>query len=175
MTPSGAPSTAELPAATLPAFSLALPFGGHLTTADLRGRPAVLLLVPGAFTPVCTSELREHAAAFSAGAAARLVVISCDAPAVLAAWRQEQQVDWVEVASDFWPHGAACRALGAFDERRGTALRRTLLVDDGGAIRWQTTSPGGVARRVESVLAAVAQLAAPAAPAPAPGPTPSVG
>ncbi|WP_313558047.1 redoxin domain-containing protein [Miniimonas arenae] len=152
-----------------PSFTLALPYGAALTERDLRGRPALLLFVPGAFTPVCTREVVAHAAAFGAPASAtspspappvRLVVVSCDSPATLAAWRTALEFsDGVDLASDFWPHGSVTTAFGAFDEARGTPRRRTVLLDGAGAVRWTTTSPGGVERDVAEAQRAVAALA----------------
>jgi peroxiredoxin len=142
-----------------PTTTLALPFGQRLTLGDLRGAPALLVLVPGAFTPVCAAELRDLAEARAALAPARVLVVSCDTAAVLHAWRTSEAAD-VEVASDSWPHGALARALRSFDESTGWALRRTVLLDDGGRVVWSDLAPGGRARDVREAVRAVARLVA---------------
>ena len=40
------------------------------------------------------------------------------------------------VASDFWPHGAAARAYGVFDEATGAPVRGTFLIDRTGTVIW---------------------------------------
>lgn len=140
-----------------PGLTLALPFGLRVTVGDLRGAPALLVLVPGAFTPLCTNELRDVAAARGALAPARVLVVSCDTAATLDAWRTSEASD-VEVASDSWPHGEVSRALAAFDEATGWSLRRTVLLDAGGTVVWTDLAPGGRARDVGDAVAAVARL-----------------
>lgn len=142
--------------APAPAFALAAPYGLPLGSPELAGAPAALLFVPGAFTPVCTQEVVEHAA-LDLGAT-RLVVVSCDSAAVLDAWRAALGVE-VEVASDFWPHGGAARAFGAFHPHRGTARRRTVLLDGGGVVRWIGDAAPGQARAPEHLASAIADLA----------------
>ncbi|WP_281272591.1 redoxin domain-containing protein [Salana multivorans] len=141
-----------------PELSLLAPFGLPLESADLRGAPAVLLFVPGAFTPVCTQEVVTHAA-LDLGSA-RLVVVSCDSAPVLDAWRASLGLPDVEVASDFWPHGEVARAFDAFHPHRGTARRRTVLMDEDGVVRWIADSAGGVARTPEHLALAVDALRA---------------
>lgn len=142
-----------------PALALELPFGRSLTLGDLRGAPALLVLVPLAFSPICTRELRELDAARPLLAPARVIVISCDAAASLHAWREHERAE-VEVASDFWPHGAVASALGAFEEARGWPRRRTVLLDADGAPRWSDEAPPGRARDVADAVAAVTALVA---------------
>ncbi|WP_454295148.1 redoxin domain-containing protein [Salana multivorans] len=144
--------------AVAPEFELVAPFGLPLGSAQLGGAPVALLFVPGAFTPVCTQEVLTHAA-LDLGVA-RLVVASCDSAAVLDAWRAALGVPEVEVGSDFWPHGETARAFDAFQPQRGTARRRTVLIDGDGIVRWIADSAGGVARDPEQLARAVAGLSA---------------
>ena len=39
-------------------------------------------------------------------------------------------------ASDFWPHGAAARAYGVFNEETGAPFRGTFLIDKDGSVIW---------------------------------------
>jgi len=141
-------------------LGLTLPFGQRVTFGDLRGAPALLVLVPGAFTPLCGSELRDVAAERKSLAPARVLVVSCDTAATLDAWRASEAVD-VEVASDHWPHGAVSRILAGFDDATGWSLRRTVLLDDSGTVVWTDLAPGGRARDVGDAVTAVAALARP--------------
>lgn len=156
-TPGGvvAPPVGLRPEADL---GLALPFGQRVTFGDLRGTPALLVLVPGAFTPLCGSELRDVAAARESLAPARVLVVSCDTAATLDAWRTSEAVD-VEVASDHWPHGAVSRTLIAFDDATGWSRRRTVLLDATGTVVWTDLAPGGLVRDVGDAVTALARLA----------------
>ncbi|WP_158277098.1 redoxin domain-containing protein [Serinibacter arcticus] len=141
----------------VPDLALALPFGQQVTLGELRGTPTLLVFVPLAFSPICTGELRDVADALPSLAPARVLVVSCDSAAALHAWRESEGVG-VEVASDFWPHGAVARAFDAFDPARGWPVRRTVLLDGGGEPVWCDTSPGGRPRDVGDAVAAVARL-----------------
>lgn len=159
-TPTPAPPPAGLRGLAAPSFVLAGADGTKVTPASLRGRAALLLFVPAAFTPICTGELRAHTG--GGLAPARLVVISCDSAHVLARWCREEGVEPGEevlVGSDFWPHGEVATAFGAFDPARGWCRRTSVLLDDDGVVRWTTTSPGGVARDVARAREAVRGLA----------------
>lgn len=134
--------------------------GTTLTTASLRGRGSLLLFVPSAFTPVCTSEIRAHAAADLS--ASRLVIISCDTAHTLVRWLAAEDVATgqdVLVGSDFWPHGEVARSFGAFDAERGWPRRVSVLLDAAGMVRWVTVSPAGVARSGREAAEAVATIA----------------
>ncbi|GMA31022.1 redoxin domain-containing protein [Litorihabitans aurantiacus] len=141
------------------AVDLALPFGRRVTSRDLAGAPSLLVLVPGAFTPVCATELRDLDAALPRLRPARVLVVSCDTAATLEAWRVHEGAG-VEVASDHWPHGALARSLDAFDDATGWARRHTVLLDGTGVEVWRDAAPGGRARDVGLAVAAVRALAA---------------
>ena len=111
-------------------------------------RAAWLVFLPGAFTPVCTGELRwlgalaEELAADGVG----VRVVSCDPAPVL---REVGQCMGLPEAcvllSDFWPHGAAARAFGLLDEATGRPRRVSVLVDADGVERARVApaTPGG--------------------------------
>ena len=58
--------------------------------------------------------------------------------------------------SDFWPHGAAARAYGVFDEARGCAGRGSFLIDRDGVLRWSLVNPISEARPLEAYREALA-------------------
>lgn len=134
-----------------------------LTRADgspLRlpsGVPTLIVFLPLAFTPVCSGELAELDAARAQLDGVLTVGVSCDSPAVLRAWAQSVAVD-VELASDFWPHGAAARAFDALDEAHGWPRRVSVLLSAGGRVLWRTESAPGLARDMAEHVAAARSL-----------------
>ena len=121
-----------------PDFDLEGEGGRRVRLADFRGRRNVLLVFhPFAFTPVCEEEaldLQENQGAFES-AETDVVLVSCDTPAARKAWKQALKLTY-ELASDFWPHGAAARAYGVFDEKTGAPVRGTFLIDKQGLVVW---------------------------------------
>lgn len=148
-----------------PAPDLTLPdtFGTPVRLEALRGTPALVVFLPLAFSRTCTSELRalrDHLDELEQ-ARVRLLLVTCDAPPTLLAWAEHEGLvegAGVHLLSDFWPHGAASRAFGAFEEVTGTPRRVSLLVDADGVVRWTTEAAPGRARDVAEHLAAVAAL-----------------
>ena len=149
------------PRAGDPAPDLTLPdtHGTPVTLSELRGAPVAVVFVPFAFSGICTSELcelRDSLEDFEA-AGVRLLVVSCDAMFTLRAW-SEQEGFGFDLLSDFWPHGAAARAFGVFDEAAGIALRGSFLLDGDGIVRWSVVNPRGQARDLGDYRAAIAAL-----------------
>lgn len=112
-------------------------------------RAVWLVFLPGAFTPVCTGELGwlgEMATEMAAdGVAVR--VVSCDAAPVLRRVRDELGLpEALTLLSDFWPHGAACAGLDAFDAETGRARRVSVLLDADGAVSARIVAAPGRAR-----------------------------
>ena len=60
---------------------------------------------------------------------------SGDPPAARQAWKKEIGAEYT-FASDFWPHGAAAKAYGVFNEANGAPHRGTFLIDREGSIVW---------------------------------------
>ena len=142
-----------------PVFELPNQYGEAVRSADLAGAPAVLVFYPFAFSRVCSGELAELAALqpeFRA-AGARLLAVSCDAKYSLRAWASEQQWEF-DLLSDFWPHGAAARSFGVFNEARGMAVRASFILDAGGSIRQILRSKPDEPRRAADYLAALSAL-----------------
>ncbi len=140
-------------------------YGAPLRLGELwEDGPALLVLVPGAFSTHCTAELGALVAATAQfeDAGAQLAVLSCDPVPVLRAWGQEHGARF-PLLSDFWPHGRACRALGAFDDELGVARRTSLLLVDG-RVRWALHGEHGRARAVGEHMDTVRDVLAGGAP-----------
>jgi mycoredoxin-dependent peroxiredoxin len=121
-----------------PEFDLATSASERVRLSDFRGRSNVLLVFhPFAFTAVCEDEardLQENLPAFR-DAGTEIVFVSCDPPAARQAWKRELGAEYI-FASDFWPHGAAARAYGVFNEATGAPHRGTFLIDREGTVIW---------------------------------------
>lgn len=120
-----------------------------------RERPQLVVFLPFAFSRVCGGEVRELVTHPVAGT--DVVAVTCDPVFTLRAWAEQEGVPF-PLLSDFWPHGAAARAYGVFEERSGAPTRGTFLLDGDGVVAWSTHSPAGVARSVEAYREAVARL-----------------
>ena len=60
--------------------------------------------------------------------------------------------------SDFWPHGAAGKAYGIFNEERGMDKRAAYVVDAQGVIRYAKVYPQGTIPTSEELLAELRKL-----------------
>lgn len=127
--------------------------------ADTGERGTLLVFVPFAFSRVCTSELGELQEGLPelAAAGVRVLAASCDPVFALRAWAEQDGYGFA-LLSDFWPHGAAARAYGVFDETQGFARRGSFLIDAAGVIRWSLVHPGGQPRPFAAYRAVVADL-----------------
>jgi peroxiredoxin len=134
---------------TAPEFDLKVDEHARVTLSEFRGGSNVLLVFhPYAFTPVCTEEaldLQENLESFR-NAETEVVFVSCDTSAARQAWKRELGATYV-FASDFWPHGAAARAYGIFDEDAGVARRGTFLIDKDGTVIWSLVKGLGERRQ----------------------------
>ena len=121
-----------------PEFDLAVTHLERVRLSDFRGRSNVLLVFhPFAFTPVCEDEardLQDNLQSFR-DANTEIVFVSCDPSAARQAWKRELGAEYT-FASDFWPHGAASRAYGVFNEETGAPYRGTFLIDQEGTVIW---------------------------------------
>jgi peroxiredoxin len=111
------------------------------------GRATLLVFYPFAFSSVCGSELAElrDAGGEFKDAQVRLVAVSCDPMHALRRYSDEEGFGFT-LLSDFWPHGAAARTYGVFDEARGCAGRGSFLIDPDGVLRWSLVNPISEAR-----------------------------
>ena len=60
--------------------------------------------------------------------------------------------------SDFWPHGAAGKAYGIFNEERGMDKRAAYVIDAKGVIRYAKVYPQGTIPTSEELLAELRKL-----------------
>lgn len=148
-----------------PDFVLRDQHGADVASADLRGRPCLVVFYPFAFSGVCTSELRELAADLTQGGAlsraldavdATLVAVSCDPVFTQRAFADVEGLPF-PLLSDFWPHGAVAAGFGVLDPERGTPRRSSFLLDGAGTVRWglhhATSRPRSVAAHVAGLAA----------------------
>jgi peroxiredoxin len=131
----------------------------RLRLGDFRGKRNVLLVFhPWAFTSVCAEEaldLQANLESFGA-AETEVIFVSCDASAARQAWKQELGATY-PFASDFWPHGAAARAYGVFDEQIGAPVRGTFLIDKDGIVIWALVKEGKREEMVPESLGALGE------------------
>ncbi len=137
-----------------PGFDLEVAHGERVALSDFVGRSNLLLVFhPLAFTQVCEDEardLQENLESFR-NAGTEIVFVSCDPAPARQAWKRQLGAEYT-FASDFWPHGAAAKAYGVFDEETGTSLRGTFLIDREGTVIWSLVKGAG-SRREELVPA----------------------
>jgi mycoredoxin-dependent peroxiredoxin len=143
-----------------PEFDLEVTHDERAALSEIRTRANVLLVFhPFAFTPVCEDEardLQENLQSFR-DAGTEIVFVSCDPSAARQAWRAELGAEYT-FASDFWPHGAAAKAYGVFNERTGAPYRGTFLIDRGGTVIWSLVKERDE-RRTEMVPESLGALA----------------
>lgn len=110
--------------------------------SSYRGHKAVVLVFyPLAFTGTCQGELcaiRDEIADFDNDNVQTLAV-SVDSTAVHAKWAAEQGYSFPLLA-DFWPHGAAAKAYGVFNEDFGLAVRGTFIIDKQGKVAYKVVN-----------------------------------
>lgn len=121
-----------------PDFDLEVSPDERVRLSDFIGRSNVLLVFhPFAFTPVCEDEardLQENVESFR-NAQTEIVLVSCDPSPARKAWKRDLGAEYV-FASDFWPHGAAAKAYGVFNEANGAPHRGTFLIAKDGTVVW---------------------------------------
>jgi len=121
-----------------PEFDLEVSHEERVRLSDFRGRSNVLLVFhPFAFTQVCEDEARDLQGNLQAfkDADTEIVFVSCDPSAARQAWKHQLGATYT-FASDFWPHGAAAKAYGVFNEENGASHRGTFLIDREGTVVW---------------------------------------
>jgi peroxiredoxin (alkyl hydroperoxide reductase subunit C) len=144
-----------------PEFDLEGTRGERVRLSELVERSNVLLVFhPFAFTEVCEDEardLQENLESFR-NAQTEIVLVSCDPAPARQAWKEKLGAEYT-FASDFWPHGAAAKAYGVFDEESGAAVRGTFLIARDGTVIWSLVKPPGE-RRTEMVPGSLGTLEA---------------
>ena len=120
--------------------------------------PALLVLVPAAFSTRCTAELGSLAFDVERfdDAGVQLAALSCDPVPALRAWSDKCDYPF-PLLSDFWPHGEVSRALDAFDTGLGVSQRLSLLVVDG-EVTWSLRAEMDATRSLNAHLAVLDTL-----------------
>jgi len=131
--------------AAAPDFTLKDQDNSAVVLSSFRGKSAVLLVFyPFAFSRICTGELcqlRDDLAIY-VDAGVEVLAISADPTYALKAYAAAEGYRFT-LLSDFWPHGAVACAYGVFNEKAGTAVRGTFLVDTNGiAVFAEVNGPG---------------------------------
>jgi len=145
---------------TAPDFALMNQHGESVSLSSFKGKKnVVVIFYPFAFSGICTGELcaiRDDLAAFENNNS-ELLAISCDPMYAQKAFAEQEGYKF-GVLADFWPHGAAAKAYGVFNEERGCAIRGTFIIDKSGILRWQVVNGLGDARNIADYKAALATL-----------------
>jgi mycoredoxin-dependent peroxiredoxin len=143
-----------------PDFELKNQHGELVKLSDFRGeKNVVVVFYPFAFTGVCTGELcsLEKELPQFQNDDVQILAISNDSPFTLRVFAEREGLEY-PLLSDFWPHGAASRAYGVFDEEKGCAVRGTFVVDKTGIVRWTVVNGLPDARDQQKYLDALAAL-----------------
>jgi len=130
-----------------PDFTLKDQYGRSVTLSSFRGKNALLVFFPLAFTPICQGELgqiRDHLSAYQNEDTA-VLTLSVGPPPTHKVWAAENGFDF-PVLADFWPHGAVAQAYGVFNADSGHPNRGTFAIDAAGVIRFAEMKQPGVPR-----------------------------
>ncbi len=142
-----------------PDFTLVNQHASPVTLSALRETPVLVVFIPFAFSPLCTTEILDLRDSGDLGEdeSVRVLTISCDSVFANRAWTDATEYTR-DVLSDFWPHGETCKAYGIFDEKVGRAVRASFLVDTGGIVRWAIVNDAEHVRAIGDYAAAIASL-----------------
>ena len=143
-----------------PDFELKNQYGELVKLSSFKGNKNVaLIFIPFAFTGTCTGELcaiRDDLASFQ-NDNVQVIAVSCDSPFTQKVFAEQEGYKF-PVLADFWPHGAAAKAYGIFNEDLGCALRGTFIIDKEGIVRWTVVNGLGDARNNGDYKTAIAAL-----------------
>jgi peroxiredoxin len=140
-----------------PDFTLRDENGQEFTLSSLRGRNAVLVFYPLAFSGICTKELHDlsDAAERYDAAGAEVIGISIDSPFVQKAFKRDEDLK-AKLLSDFHPKGAVAKQYDAYIEEAGVATRATFVIDKDGKVAHKVVNHPGEARNQDEYLEALA-------------------
>lgn len=143
-----------------PDFELLDQHGEKVSLSSFKGQKnVVVLFYPFSFSGLCTGELctlRDDLAPFQ-NENVQLLAISCDAMYAQRAYADKESYNF-PVLADFWPHGAAAKAYGVFDDAHGCAIRGTFVIDKAGILRWQIINGLGDGRNIDDYKSAISAL-----------------
>lgn len=148
------------PGSRAPQFDLQTQAGSRFRLADFHGKHNVLLMfLPAAFTPICTTELPALAALrdqFWMNANTAVAAVTVDNSPANREWARRCNSDGVIVLSDFYPHGAVSQAYGAWIPGEGISDRASVIIDRNGIVRY-SESVGKFGKRSVPALLDFAQ------------------
>ena len=144
---------------SLGAYTLTDASGAPLPLRDFRGKPAVLVFYPAAWSSVCGDQLtlynevlplfEEHNA--------QLLAISVDGKWCQKAFAENRNLRF-PLLSDFEPKGAVARLYGVYNAEGGLAQRALFVLDADGTIRWSHVSPNNINPGADGILKALEAL-----------------
>jgi mycoredoxin-dependent peroxiredoxin len=119
-----------------PDFELLDEEGKPTRLSSFRGRNAMIVFFPAAFSPICTQELKQIAGRTGAYEKENTAVIgiSVDNRWSLRAFKRDEGLT-ATLLSDFHPKGNVAQKYGVFIGETGYAKRGTFAVDKEGVIR----------------------------------------
>jgi peroxiredoxin len=143
-----------------PDFTLTDQHGQEVTLSEhARGKAALVVFYPFAFSGVCTGELtglRDRLGDFETPGST-LLAVSCDPMYAQRALADRDGI-FFPLLSDFWPHGRVTSAYGVLDERSGGPRRSSFVIDTAGVVRWQVHQERGRARDLDEHARQLAAL-----------------
>jgi peroxiredoxin len=137
-----------------PDFTLRDDEGQDFTLSSQRGKTVVLMFYPHDFSPVCEGEMCSVRDAWSdwEETGATVIGISRDSIWAHRAWKQQQGFKQKLLAD---MKGEVARLYGAWNEERGNANRKTIVIDKEGRITaLDQTEHAGIARDMPEMMAA---------------------
>ena len=149
------------PGEQAPALALARRPGEMFSSAELRGRPAILAFYPADWSPVCGDQLALYQAILPEFEQydAQLVGISVDGVWCHAAYAEARGLTFPLLA-DFEPKGEVSRRFGAYRYGDGFSERALFILDADGVIGWQQTVAPEVNPGAAGILSALDELRA---------------
>lgn len=143
-----------------PDFTLRDQHGQEVTLSSYaRGKAALIVFYPFAFSGVCTGELiglRDRLGDFETDHST-LLALSCDSMYTQRAVADRDGI-FFPLLSDFWPHGVTATAYGVFDAISGSPKRSSFTVDKQGRVGWMVHNATGEARDLDEHAARLADL-----------------
>lgn len=126
-----------------------------LTTQSFRGRWLVLVFYPADFSFICPTELHELSELYEEFLvqSAEILSISTDSVFSHKAWHDKSEiVKKVQFPMVSDAAGRLASYFGVYDEKQGTALRATFVIDPDGVIVTSEVSNSSVGRSARETL-----------------------
>ena len=143
-----------------PDFTLRDQHGQDITLSSYaRGKAALIVFYPFAFSGVCTGELtglRDRLGDFETEHST-LLGLSCDPMYTQRAVADRDGI-FFPLLSDYWPHGLTTKAYGVFDDVVGAPTRSSFAVDREGRVGWVMHNATGEPRDLDQHAQALANL-----------------